>query len=304
MDVRMLPASGAGDLRRIAALVHAHPGESLHLADLPYRLCSPSAWSPDDARIWEDAAGNLLAYAIVQQPWGTLDYCIRPDARDRGIEPTLMGWALERFQALTDDRQRDLDWWLDTRADLPDRTALAEQNGFHPNPWHLVHLERPLHGPQPEPKLPAGFRIRPLAGASEVEAVVALQRAAFETETMTAAWRTRTLEAPGYLPALDLVAVAPGGELAAFCLCWLEPSWQAGQIEPTGTHPKHQRHGLGRALLAEAFRRMQACGATSAGVESFSFNTSALAHYQAAGFSVARQITKYAKPFRARWRPS
>jgi mycothiol synthase len=303
MDVRMRPAAGGADLKRIADLVYAYPAEALHLADLPYRLSSPSAFARDDTRLWEDAAGNLLAYAIVQQPWGTLDYFIAPDARERGIEPTLMEWALGRFQELTDDRQRDLDWWIDTCEALPDRTALATAYGFAPNAWHLVHLERPLVGPQPNPRLPAGFTIRPLAGASEVEAVAALQRAAFESDAMTPAWRARTLEAPGYLPALDLVAVTPSGELAAFCLCWLEPDWQHGQIEPTGTHPKYQRHGLGRALLAETFRRMQACGAVSAGVEAFSFNTSALAHYQASGFHVARTIEKYAKAFRARWRP-
>ncbi|HEX6800066.1 MAG TPA: GNAT family N-acetyltransferase [Ktedonobacterales bacterium] len=303
MDVRMRPVAGGADLKRITALVYAHPDEALHLADLPYRLSSPSAFSRHDTRIWEDAAGHLLAYAIVQQPWGALDYFIAPDARERGIEPTLMEWAMGRLQTLTDERQRDLDWWIETRDDLPDRAALAKQYGYTPNSWHLVMLERALAGPQPEPKLPAGFSIRLLAGTGEAEAVATLQRAAFETESMTAAWRRRTLEAPGYLPALDLVAVTPTGELAAFCLCWLDPDRQRGQIEPTGTHPKYQRHGLGSALLAEAFRRMQACGATTACVESYSFNASALAHYQAVGFHVARQITQYAKPFRARWRP-
>ncbi len=303
MDVRMRPAGSGTDLKRVTQLVYAHPDEALHLADLPYRLSSPSAFSRHDTRLWEAIDGPLLAYAIVQRSWGTLDYFIAPDARERGIEETLMDWALGRFQELTDERQRDLDWWIETRADTPDRKALAERFGFAPHSWHLVELERPLVGPQPQPKVPAGYSIRPLAGVDEAEAVAALQRAAFESESMTAAWRRRTIEAPGYLPALDLVAVTPTGELAAFCLCWLDPSRQHGQIEPTGTHPKYQRHGLGTALLAEAFRRMQACGASSVSVEAYSFNSSALAHYQASGFHVARQITQHAKPFRARWQP-
>ncbi|HEU5440827.1 MAG TPA: GNAT family N-acetyltransferase [Ktedonobacterales bacterium] len=304
MDVRMRPVAGGADLKHITEMVYAHPTEALHLADLPYRLSSPSAFSADDTRIWEDASGRLLAYAVVQQPWGTLDYFIRPSARERGIEPTLMDWALGRFQALTDDRQRDLDWWIDTRPNLPDRISLAEQYGFAPNVWNLVHLEKVLQGPQPEPKVPAGFTLRPLAGESEAAAVAALQRVAFESENMTAEWRARTLGAPGYTPALDLVVAAPNGELAAFCLCWLEPDFRRGVIEPTGTHPKHQRHGLGRALLAETFRRMQALGAMSVGVESFAFNSSALAHYQSAGFRKTHQIAKYAKAFKARWRPT
>jgi len=304
MDVRMRPPAGGADLKRITELVLAHPAEALHLADLPYRLSSPSAFSADDTRLWESSTGRLLAYAIIQQPWGTLDYFIRPDARDRGIEPTLMEWALARFQALTDERQRDLDWWVDTRTDLADHVALAKQYGFAPNAWHLVHLERSLQGPQPEPKLPSGFTLRPLAGADEAPAVAALQRAAFESESMTTEWRARTLEAPGYMPVLDLVVAAPNGELAAFCLCWMESDFHRGVIEPTGTHPKYQRHGLGRALLAETFRRMQALGATAVGVESYSFNSSALSHYQSAGFHTMYRIIKYAKPFTARWRPT
>jgi hypothetical protein len=111
-------ASDAG-LARIRELVYAYPGENLHVADLPYRLCAPSAQDAENVRLFEDGSAQLLAFGIVQAAWGTLDYFIRPAARDHGIEDALMTWAVERFQRLTDARSRDLDWWIDTRADLP-----------------------------------------------------------------------------------------------------------------------------------------------------------------------------------------
>ncbi len=55
---------------------------------------------------------------------------------------------------------------------------------------------------------------------------------------MTIAWRARTLRRPEYVANLDLVAVAPDGRLAAFCICRLHkaPEASSGQIEPMGVH--------------------------------------------------------------------
>lgn len=299
MSIAGRPLVGATDRARIMALVRAHASENVHIADLPYRLASPSASSEEDARVWEDARGDLVAFAIAQSPWGTLDFFIRPDARGAEIEDELMTWALARFQRLTDLRGRDLDWWIETRADQPDRLALLNRCGFTPEDWHVVQLERPLDGELPEPLLPAGFTIRPLAGAAEVEAAVALQRAAFASENMTVAWRSRLPRLPDYLPALDLIALAPDDRPAAFCLAWLEPRAGIAQVEPIGVHPDFQRLGLGQTLLAEAFRRMRACGARRATVETYSFMAPALALYAAAGFRPVGRVLKYRKAFKA-----
>lgn len=290
----------AADRARIMALVRAHAGENLHIADLPYRLASPCAHSEEDGRVWEDTRGDLVAFGVVQSPWGTLDYFIRPDARGGEIEDALMAWALARFQRLTDLCGRDLDWWIETRADQPDRLALLERYGFVPEDWHVVRLERVLDGELAEPEVPAGFAIRPLAGVAEVDAAVALQRAAFASESMTVAWRGRLIRLPEYLPALDLIALAPDGRPAAFCLAWLDPEMGVAQVEPMGVHPDFQRFGLGRALLAEMFRRMRACGARRATVETYSYMEPALALYTADGFRPVGRMLRYHKAFAAR----
>lgn len=113
---------------------------------------------------------------------------------------------------------------------------------------------------------------------------------------MTALWRLRTLHAPRYLPDLDLVAVAPDGTLAGFCVCWLAHDRQEAQIEPMGVHPAFRGRGLARALLREAFRRLRGYGATRALVEPWARDAPANRAYADAGFHVAHTIVR-----RGRW---
>src|SRR5262249_38455523 len=187
--------------------------------------------------------------------------------------------------------------WIEVGTNQPNRSALAVRHGFALNDWHVVHLERPLSAPLAEPRSPAGFTLRPLAGPAEVEAYVALHRAAFGTENMTREWRRRTLEMPQHASALDLVAVAPGGRLAGFCICW--PSHAGGrsvcQIEPLGVHPDFQRLGLGHVLLAEALGRMREHAAEWALVETYTVLPDALRLYTSAGFRATATIARYSR---------
>jgi len=88
--------------------------------------------------------------------------------------------------------------------------------------------------------------------------------------------------APLYRRDLDLVAVAPGGDLAAFCTLWFDDVTRTAAFEPVGTHPDHQRRGLGRALMAEGLRRVAGLGATLCTVGSYSEPAGAL--YASLGF--------------------
>lgn len=142
---------------------------------------------------------------------------------------------------------------------------------------------------------PENFTIRELAGAAEVEAYVALHRAAFGTENMTVGWRRRTLSHPLYRPDLDLVAVANDGTLAAFCIGWFDPVRRVGQIEPLGVHPDRQHMGLGRAILAEALARLRALGAESVLVDAYNVGDAALATYQSAGFTPVYDAPTFAR---------
>jgi ribosomal protein S18 acetylase RimI-like enzyme len=108
-------------------------------------------------------------------------------------------------------------------------------------------------------------------------------------------WYRNVQRAPLYRRDLDLVAVAPDGELAGFCTAWLDDLTRVGAFEPVGTAPAHRRRGLGKALLCEGLRRLEWLGATTVHVGSYDEPAHAL--YASVGF------TEYelSEPWRKVW---
>lgn len=290
--------TGEADKERMAALVRAFPQDTIHLIDLPYRLSSWALDYPRNVALWEDGAGRLLAWAVLQTPFWALDYAYRPDAPD--LHRHILSWASERAREIAAEPGGRPVWFANVRADQIERLAELERAGYARqdtvpvDPWSKVWLRRSAGTPVAAAPLPSGFRIRPLAGAAEVEAYAALQRQAFESDSMTAAWRARTLHRPEYLPNLDLVIEAPDGRLAAFCVTWYSDhgfdGQPAGQVEPMGVHAEFRGLGLGRAILYEGLRRLQAHGAENLYVETDNYRGAAFALYRSAGFEVLHTI--------------
>jgi len=299
MTISQRPLAGAQDFQRISDLVQAFPAENTHVVDLPYRLSTPSARDEKNLRLWEDKQGKLLGFAITQTPWLTLDYALHPVAREQGLEERILAWGLERWPHLMAERGWRYSLFVEARENWTERIALLERLGFVLDDWHTLHLGQPLAHTLPPPVVPEGFSIRPLAGAAEAQACAALHRAAFGTKNMTDDWRRCVLTMPQYLPALDLVAVDAAGVLAGFCLCWFSQrgydtsGGPVGQIEPIGVLPDFQQRGLGRALVLEGLRRMQARGATTAYVDSDGENDASYALYESVGFRTAYTVLKY-----------
>lgn len=148
--------------------------------------------------------------------------------------------------------------------------------------------------------LPAGFSIRPLGGEAEAAAYVALHRAVFESKSMTEQWRLHTLVHPAYLPDLDLVAVAPDGSLAGFCIGWLNKGAGAeigGQIEPLGIAEDYRKLGLGRCLLTEGLRRLETQGAEAIYVETDNYRDEAFLLYESVGYRVVQDVLVFRKDY-------
>jgi mycothiol synthase len=303
MTISMRPLAGPRDLQRVYEFTQVSAADAFHVVDLPYRLCTPSAQEPGNAVLWEDEQGHLRGFAIVQLPWLTVEYVIHPEARAAGLEETVLSWALERWPRVMAEHKLSYSLFLEVREDQTARLALLERLGFVRDDWHTLHMSQALHGALPAAQPLEGFTIRPLAGEDEVAGYVALHQAAFGSTNMAVEWRARTLEAPQYIPALDLVAAEADGTLAAFCICWLsqrghdENGSNIGQIEPIGVRPDFQQRGLGRAILLEGLRRLQAHGATTALIDSDGENDPAHSLYASVGFRVANTVRKYRKDF-------
>ncbi len=166
---------------------------------------------------------------------------------------------------------------------------LLERRGFTLAAWSTLRMARSLHTPIQAPAIPDGFTIRQLAGEQELAAIVALHQAALST-TSAGDERLILMQDPGYLPDLDLVAIAPDGTYAAFCVCSIGAEEarhqrdQQGWVELIGTHPRFRRRGLGQALLLTGLQRLRLYGADTALLGVTSWNTAAQQLYEMSGF--------------------
>lgn len=161
-------------------------------------------------------------------------------------------------------------------------------------------LGGPLSDPIPTPQLPEGFSIRSFREAAEMDEWVALHRAAFGTQNMTAEHRRDWMQASGYTRALDLVAVAPDGTLAAYVYYSVHPEEndlsgnKTGRVDSAGTFPIYQRMGLSRALILAGLPVLKACGMETASLTTDSYNVAMQRAAYQAGFRQTGKILYYA----------
>lgn len=304
MEIVARAFGGGSDLQAMAELVRKFPAGNVHVVDLPYRFSSWSFDHPENIRLWTDNHGQLLAWTVLQVPFWTMDYAFHPEFH-LNLHPQILQWADEQAHTIVDTPSGHPAWYVPVLSNQTDRIRDLEQAGFESqadvgeNSWSQVVMEHSMHIPQ-KTSLPDGFQIRPLNGADEVDAYVDLHRAVFESTNMTAEWRKRTLQRREYIPELDLVAVTPNGQLAAFCICWLAKDGNgnvSGQIEPMGVHAKYRKLGVGRAILAEGLRRLSAKGAQNIYVQTDNYRNAAFTLYESAGFHVTQDILMYRKNY-------
>jgi mycothiol synthase len=304
----MIQRTYQGDLDklRMAALVHIDPSAHSHVVDLPYRLSSWAFDDPENVCLWEDQHGELLAWAALQFPFWTIDYAYHPNAPAQ-MHQQILSWAEARIQQPAEAWPERPMWFVNVLEGQQQRCEELEAAGFASqaevgdNSWFQLILERSADMAIPEANIPPEFSIRPLHGPAEVEAYVGLHRAAFQSENMTIEWRLRTLQQPAYRPELDLVAVAPDGHLAGFCVCWFDmyapDERPSGQVEPLGVHPDFQGQGLARTILAEGIRRLHQLGAGRVLVETDNYRPAAIALYESVGFRITRKVLVYRKDY-------
>lgn len=284
------PATSMADLEDAVALTsEAWLAGSTTVASTPAGIEWWQALSHPDPlsehlRLWHDAdaidAPRLVAWTWHEPP--EVEWHVWTG--DAATHAAVVRGLLDTVVAEADDGEVGL-----FAADRDDSTRRAlDDLGFGPSGRRLSQwLWRAADGPPPAAAasgLPAGYRIRGLAGPDETEARVAIHRAAFPTSRLTAAKYSRLFDLPHYRFDDDLVVEAGDGSLAAFALTWWDPVGRVGEFEPLGTHPQHRRQGLARALLATGIDRFVARGAQAIEVYSDTADAPAEALYPAVGF--------------------
>lgn len=302
MPIRQRSYAGEIDKRAMAALVDASPNSNFHVADLPYRLSSWAFDVPENTRLWFNEENCLIAWAVLQSPFWTIDYAYSTET-EYDLHREIITWADRRARKISGSAHGHPTWFINVFAEQTDRIrdltefGFASQANIGEDSWSKVLMIRSAKEPVSACQMPSGYAVRTLAGENEIEAYVNLHQTAFESKNMTVDWRLRTLHHPGYRNDLDLVVIAPNGQMVAFCICWLNVEGNIGQIEPLGVHDDFRNLGLGRAILAEGIHRLIQSGATRLFVETDRFRNAAFALYESAGFRVEKVVLVYRKDY-------
>jgi GNAT superfamily N-acetyltransferase len=161
-----------------------------------------------------------------------------------------------------------------------------------------LRYEWALTGDLPEPRLPRGWELRHVTGEHEADNRRTASHAAFEStmsEDMHLSRYLTFMRSQAYVPEHDLVAVAPDGRIASFMVWWADESGVA-QIEPFGTHPGFQRHGVGRALLYHGLHEMRRSGMRLARVITNDWRHDATSFYEGVGFDMVGSVSWWSLP--------
>lgn len=227
--------------------------------------------------LWETSAGQMAA-VLNPEGMGEAHLQVHPDLVTAGLVEEMIAVAEGSLARTREDGGRKLSIWIHQHDGLQQEVAarLGYARGDRPE----YHRRRSLEGPTPEVRA-AGYEIRPLGGLDELPARSWASWRAFHPNEPEEAyqgweWYHNIQRHPLYRRDLDIVAVAPDGTIAAFTTLWYDDVTRDGYFEPVGVMPEHQRRGLGKAVMAEAMRRIKTMGATLVTVGGYSEAANAL----------------------------
>ncbi len=294
--------SHESDKYQMSTLARQFSGDNLHVIDLPYRLSSWVFDNPDNIGLWFNEKQQLIAWAVLQTPWWTIDY-VYDSAVDLNLHHEILAWAEHRARAAINTAYGHPAWFVMIFSGQVNRIYDLEQAGFQcqsnvgDDSWSSVLMRRSVEKPVKVYKPPVGFTVRSLVGENEVKDYVDLHQSVFESKNMTVDWRLRTLKHPFYKPELDIVVESPYGRLVAFCICWFDENSHEGQVEPLGCHKDFRQYALGRVALSEGLHRLQSRGAKNIFVETDCYRNTAFRLYESFDFQVIQDVLVYRKDY-------
>ncbi len=230
--------------------------------------------------LWE-ADGQIVAMLNPDSP-GEAYFQVHPAYRHLVSLSDMLDVAEQKLFKTNETGKKDLLAWVN-ESDAKTKALFAER-GYVRSRFKAEHMRsRSFTQPVPEPVPPEGYTVRALGDENELPARSWLSWKAFHPDEPDEKyqgweWYKNVQRIPLYRRDLDIVAVAADGELAAFCTVWFDDVTRTAVFEPVGTHPEHQKRGLGKAVMSEGLRRAQRLGATLATVSSYSDGAHALYH--------------------------
>ncbi len=256
-----------------------------------FYICADMDWQSGVHLLREN--GKLLGWVLLLPEENSLDVYVQPELRGTPVEHELFAWAAEQCAAL---EFADVSWVAE---DDSARMDWLTARGFTRRESYSVLLQCDLNEPPNPPALPQGFTLRTSRGTQEDARLRSVASyAAFESNRGFEEYVARTwtfMQSPVYAPEHELFVIAPGGEAASFCILWTDALNQVGHFEPVGTHLDFERRGLGRAIMLDGLRRLQAEGMKTATLSTGGGNAPALRLYESVGFRRIKKLWTFTK---------
>lgn len=248
--------------------------------------------------LWETPNGEIAA-VLNREGAGQAFLQVHPAFKSAALEEQMISQAEEYLK--TTSRRGDLVLWVWLVSGDSLRQEILERRGYtHREDADEHQWRRDLEEAIPESPARESYLIRSIGDVSELPSRSWASWRAFHPDDPDDkydgwAWYNNIQAAPLYRRDLDLVAIDPNGEVAAFTTLWYDDVTRCGYFEPVGTMPEHQRQGLARSLLCEGMRRLKRSGATQ--VMTIGGEAPANGLYQ----SVLGPVYDLSQPWEKRW---
>jgi len=228
--------------------------------------------------LWETADGQIAA---VLNPESTSEAFVQahPHFRTPELEEEMLAFAEKHLSVRSADGRRRIFAFADENDAL--RQHLLKSRGYIKRGRPEHQWRRELDAPIGSAPLALDYTIRSMGDIDEFPSRSWASWKSFHPDDPDEQyegwdWYGNIQFAPLYRRDLDIVAVTPTGEIAAFCTIWFDDATRSGVFVLVGATPAHQRRGLSTAVMTEGLRRLQRMGATRAFVSGYTPEANAL----------------------------
>lgn len=212
-------------------------------------------------KIWEvfDEAQQIAPKIVAvsyTKPSGGCWLSIHPDHTSVAREIVL--WMQSRVKEMKRDDGEEVNMNFVVDEDDEEFIHLLSDMGFQKGEIEGDKQVRPIDSPVPAYSLPEGYTIRNAVIEKDFRKYREVQMAVFpHIVSMSRELLQLYSTASFYHEDLDIVAVDPDGEFAAFCTARIDPLSKIAELEPVGTHPDHRKRGLAKAVICESLKRLE-----------------------------------------------
>lgn len=255
------------------------PEVTFHVGDLHWRLRPRPERSPEQNILLQYEDDKLIAFAWFDPP-DSGDLLCRPEIERTAVEPVLVEWLENKARS-----QNATDFTVGAFKSNSVREELLTARGYQKQSDFLHHMQRQLDKSIATTAVKAGYSVSTTT-ASDLSSLSAAIASAFGSDPKPVSAYEALHSSRFYRSDLDIIIKSKKGEVAAFCLAWLDKQNKVGLLEPVGCHPEHRRLGLASAAVMAALRRLKSAGARTSVVYPVGDSPAACGLYRSCGFTV------------------